>query len=99
MPAEKQKYRFPIYGLRMSPALKQRLSDAAHDNRRSLHAEIIGRLETSLVLESPTVRITEAAAWFRTLSHEQQTLLATALTFLVEGPPVAAEPDSSTPKT
>lgn len=46
------------FGLRMPAELKARLEDAAHDNRRSLNAEIVARLQESFAPREPvTVRI------------------------------------------
>ncbi|MGP9819181.1 Arc family DNA-binding protein [Salinarimonas sp. NSM] len=36
------------FKIRLSPAMKDRLEAAAHDNRRSVTAEIIARLEKTL---------------------------------------------------
>lgn len=36
------------FGLRMPPAIKTALEEAARDNRRSLNAEIVARLEQSI---------------------------------------------------
>lgn len=38
----------PPFGLRMQPDLKARIEDAARANNRSLNAEIIARLESTL---------------------------------------------------
>lgn len=45
----KDKAQQPSYPLRMPPELRDQLEGAAKDNRRSLNAEIIARLEESLV--------------------------------------------------
>lgn len=41
------KHRNPVYSLRINPELKARLQDEAASNNRSLHAEIVDRLEKS----------------------------------------------------
>lgn len=48
---KKARYRHPVYALRMPPELKERLTLAADVHRRSLHAEILGRLENSFPSE------------------------------------------------
>lgn len=35
------------FGVRMPPGLKARIENSAHDNRRSMNAEIVARLEKS----------------------------------------------------
>ncbi|MED5545788.1 MAG: Arc family DNA-binding protein [Pseudomonadota bacterium] len=39
----------PPFGLRMPPDLKERIQAAAIENNRSMNAEIVSRLEASLV--------------------------------------------------
>ncbi|MBU0563390.1 MAG: Arc family DNA-binding protein [Gammaproteobacteria bacterium] len=39
------------FGLRLQPALKARLEDAAYQNKRSLNAEISARLEASIAID------------------------------------------------
>ncbi|MCL4217738.1 MAG: Arc family DNA-binding protein [Candidatus Hydrogenedentes bacterium] len=40
------------YKFMIPASMKQRLEDAAHENRRSLSAEIISRLETTLEMDA-----------------------------------------------
>ena len=44
-------------GLRMAPALKERVASAAEDNGRSMNAEIVERLEASFDLTKASVAI------------------------------------------
>lgn len=39
---------FEAFNLRLKPEFKQELQDSADENKRSLHSEIIHRLENSL---------------------------------------------------
>jgi len=41
--------RIPPFGLRLPPDLKERVQSAAKDNQRSMNAEIIARLEATLL--------------------------------------------------
>lgn len=53
------------YKFMIPASMKQRLEDAAHENRRSLSAEIISRLETTLEMDDyvpgPNVQTDETA--------------------------------------
>ena len=43
------RHQAPSYPLRMPPELKERVADAAKTSGRSLHAEIVSRLENSFI--------------------------------------------------
>ncbi len=50
----------PPFGLRMQPDLKARVEEASRANNRSLNAEIIDRLETTLNRDiAETIRVLE----------------------------------------
>jgi len=61
------------FGLRMLPELRARLEEAARSNSRSLNAEIVARLEESLVAAPETQRHLEATAdLFRLLAKNMR---------------------------
>lgn len=49
----------PPFGLRMPPALKDRVQQAAAQNNRSMNAEIIARLEYALSAEADSLDLLE----------------------------------------
>lgn len=57
----------PPFGLRLQPALKERLEEAARAANRSMNAELTARLEASFTLEQ---RIAELTAEMRRLIEE-----------------------------
>ncbi|EOX3323629.1 Arc family DNA-binding protein [Vibrio cholerae] len=53
------RYRNPQYQLRMAPELREKIQEAADTANRSLHAEIIARLENSFESEQKDSEIAE----------------------------------------
>ena len=50
------------FKLRLSGSLHARLTNTAHDNKRSINAEIVTRLEQSFVERSADISVAESVA-------------------------------------